>query len=73
MGFAGSFATSITGLSVGAMTGQLLRAFFTGKEYQWSEIPFIIVIGSFISLMFIYRDHTKIQIIENAELNAYKH
>lgn len=69
-GFAASFMTSFVGLSAGAVLGQAIRAYITGKTIDLSHVPFIVVIGSFISLMFIYRDRNKQQEVENAELSA---
>jgi hypothetical protein len=69
-GFAASFATSLIGLSTGSVLGQSIRAFITGTDINLTQVPFIIVIGSFISMMFIYRDRNKQQEVENTELNA---
>jgi hypothetical protein len=70
LGFWGSFAISFVGLTFGALLAEWQKAFFIGADYNLKSVPFIIVIGSFISLMFIYRDQNKQSEKEKNELNA---
>lgn len=66
--FAQSFAISFTGLCLGSLLGQVIRSYFTEKEINYSYLPFLILIGSFVSLAFIYKEKNRQQEIENSEL-----
>ncbi|MCR9204743.1 MAG: LytTR family transcriptional regulator [Halobacteriovoraceae bacterium] len=68
-GFWLSFATSFVGLTAGSFIGEILKAIVLEKETSFTQTPFIILIGSFISLMFIYRDQNRVSELEKAELN----
>ena len=63
-----SFITSFLGLSLGTTLGQIFRAQVTNKNFNFTQMPLIILIGSFISLMFIYKNKSKTQEMENKEL-----
>ena len=66
--FKRSFLISIVGVSTGAMIAQVLRAQIESREVLWHQLPNIILIGAFISLMFIYRGYHLSKKEENEEL-----
>ena len=66
--FAQNFGISFTGLCLGSLIGQVIRAYITSSDINYSYLPFIVLIGSFVSLAFIYKNKSQQQEIENVEL-----
>ncbi|MBT3982351.1 MAG: LytTR family transcriptional regulator [Bacteriovoracaceae bacterium] len=71
--FWGQFVISMIGLSLGAILAEHIKALFLGREaVSYSSTPFVILIGTFISLIFIFYDKTKSserEIKDLAEIN----
>ncbi len=67
--FIQNFGISFTGLCLGALLGQGIRSYITGHEVNYAYLPFLILIGSFVSLVFIYKDKNEKQELENLELS----
>jgi hypothetical protein len=66
--FSLNFGISFFGLCLGALIGQAIRSYITGNAINYAYLPFLILIGSFVSLAFIYKDKNKRQELENIEL-----
>ncbi|OUR96294.1 hypothetical protein A9Q84_08015 [Halobacteriovorax marinus] len=56
------------GLVPGAILGQLIKAKILNEPTRYGEVPFVILVGLFISLAFIYFYSFKLKMSENEDL-----
>ena len=67
-GFKLRLLTSVIGLTIGAFLSEFAKAQILGQAVNFKNVPLVILIGIFISLMFIYQNLNREKEVENKTL-----